>query len=123
MVPLCSGIDHCMADLVGNGSREGGRQVERVFSIIVLHRTVKTRPGRRSAEDPSKARGAARRQDCIGELDEVLKTSLPCAGGRYCGNCAALPYNVSELFLVLIELFLVLAASCVVLEQQEVLNQ
>ena len=42
-------------------------------------------------------RGTARRQDCIGELDEELKTSLPWAGDRYCGNCAALPYNVSEL--------------------------
>ena len=36
------------------GRKQGGREVERILSIIVLHRTVKTRPGRQSAQDLSK---------------------------------------------------------------------
>ena len=79
-----------------DGRREGGR-------LSVSRRSWScTGPSRRVLVDEvlktsRRARGTARRQDCIGELDEVLKTSLPWAGDRYCGNCAALPYNVSEL--------------------------
>ena len=36
------------------GRKQGGREVERILSIIVLHITVKTRPGRQSAQDLSK---------------------------------------------------------------------